>query len=136
MGDVKSACALPQEVDYNQERNAAYWSMRPVLVLTRAMQIGAGILQFSATGHLSPALHEMAQLACMRAVGAFSKWYLQQRWHRGGSQDDLDAQSVSCAKFISPNSFASAMQHECSKHALPCRLRGCGRCSPTWAPPL
>lgn len=31
---------LFQEVDYDPARNAAYWSLRPVLVLSRTLEIG------------------------------------------------------------------------------------------------
>ena len=29
-----------QEIDYDPDRNSAFWSQRPVLVLTRTLQIG------------------------------------------------------------------------------------------------
>ena len=43
-GPTHSLCELAtctaQDVEYNQERNSAYWNMRPVLVLTRTLEIG------------------------------------------------------------------------------------------------
>ncbi|CAL8466667.1 g6203 [Coccomyxa elongata] len=59
-------CAAVQEVEYNPVNNAAYWNLRPVLVFSRALEI----------------------------VTAFSQWYLQGKWQRGGSKDEVDSRQA------------------------------------------
>ena len=79
-----------QELEYDATKNAAYWSLRPVTVFQRALQIGRSQAAWRQIKYSAPDQY----LLFAHAGVSFAGWFLSVRLGSGRQLDDLAGPQV------------------------------------------